>query len=160
MRIGITGHMNLTPATVELVRKVIEAELAQCDPADLVGVSCLAEGADAIFASAVVNTGGHLIALLPAPDYRDTRVSEEHLPTFDALVSAATEVRYIAESSSMQAYDDANAEMLDEVDFILAVWDGEPSPKWKRGGTADAVKTAQERGVPVTVIWPDGAERS
>ena len=60
----------------------------------------------------------------------------------------------------MQAYDDANAEMLDEVDLVLAVWDGEPSPEWKRGGTADAVNTARERGVPVTVIWPDGAERS
>lgn len=160
MRIGITGHMNLTPTTVELVRKIIEAELAQCDPAELVGVSCLAEGADAVFARAVVNTGGRLVALLPAPDYRDTRVSEAHLPTFDALVGAAAEVRYIAESSSMQAYDDANAEMLDEVDLMLAVWDGEPSPEWKRGGTADAVKTARERGVPVKVIWPEGAERS
>ncbi|WP_026931252.1 hypothetical protein [Glycomyces tenuis] len=158
MRIGITGHMNLTPATCELVRVELEKLLAGHD--HLVGYSCFAEGADSLFAQAVLDAGGRLVALLPAPDYRDTRVSEAHLPVFDALVDAADEVRYVAESSSMAAYDAANAQMLDEVDAMIAVWDGQPSPEWKTGGTADAVKAAKERGVPVTVVWPEGAERS
>ncbi|GAB3999397.1 hypothetical protein GCM10029992_28060 [Glycomyces albus] len=134
MRIGITGHMNLTAATADLVRDALKAELAQYDPADLVGVSCIAEGADSIFAQAVIDAGGRLEALLPAPDYRDTRVSEAHLPAFDALVEAAAETRYVAEVSSMQAYDQANATMLESVDRMLAVWDGQPSPDWKTGG--------------------------
>lgn len=160
MRIGITGHMNLAPATCDLVTDELKHELAQYDPAELVGYSCIAEGADSLFARAVVDAGGRLVALLPAPDYRDTRVSRTHLPVFDALVDAADEVRYVAETSSMQAYDAANAQMLDQVDLMLAVWDGQPSPEWKTGGTADAVAAAKERGVPVTVVWPVGAERS
>jgi hypothetical protein len=159
VRIGITGHMNLTPATAELIREALKAELAQHDPAELIGLSCLAEGADSLFAEAVLDVGGRLEALLPAPDYRDTRVSDDHRPTFDALVERAHATRYIADASSMQAYEDANAAMLAEVDLMLAVWDGQPSPEWKKGGTADAVAAAREAGVPLTVIWPDGAER-
>ncbi|GAB3656397.1 hypothetical protein GCM10028833_31980 [Glycomyces tarimensis] len=152
--------MNLTPATVELVRESLKRELETYAPERLVGVSCLAEGADSIFAQAVLDAGGRLEALLPAPDYRDTRVSEAHLPVFDALVEQAHTTRYVAEASSMQAYDQANAEMLESVDRMIAVWDGQPSPEWKTGGTADAVAEAIDRGVTVTIIWPEGAERS
>jgi hypothetical protein len=159
-RIGVTGHMNPTAATVELVRVAIRAELARHDPGGLVGVSCLAEGADAIFAAEVLDAGGQLEVLLPAPDYRDTRVSEAHLPVFDALVRRAHDVRFVAEASSMQAYEDANGAMLETVDAMIAVWDGQPSPVGKRGGTADAVAAARELDIPVTVIWPQGAERA
>jgi hypothetical protein len=159
VRIGITGHMNLTAGTVGLVREAIRSELAPYGP-DVTGLSCLAEGADAIFAQAVLDAGGRLEVLLPAPDYRDTRVSEAHKPVFDDLVGRAHDIRYVAEESSMQAYEDANTAMLATVDWMIAVWDGQPSPAWKRGGTADAVAAAQERNVPVMVIWPEGAERA
>ncbi|GAA1663056.1 hypothetical protein GCM10009830_05510 [Glycomyces endophyticus] len=157
MRIGITGHMNLTPATVELVRTTLKTELAQYDPTDLVGVSCLAEGADSIFAQAILDAGGQLEALLPAPDYRDTRVSKAHLPTFDALVSQAHKIRYIAEASSMQVYAQANTTMIETIDILYAVWDGKPSTK--TGGTADAVATARIADIPVSLIWPKGSSR-
>lgn len=160
MRIGITGHMNLTDKTLSLVREAIDAELSQYDPDQLIGFSCLAEGADSIFAQAVLDAGGRLVAVLPAPDYRDTRVSPSHAETFDGLVERAYITRFAAGASSMQAYEAANAEVLSSVELMLAVWDGEPSPEWKTGGTSDAVAAARERGVPVTVIWPAGAERS
>ena len=159
MRIGITGHMNLTDKTTGLVREAIDVELSQYDPDRLVGFSCLAEGADSLFAQAVLDAGGRLVAVLPAPDYRDTRVSPSHAGTFDDLVERAYITRFAADSSSMQAYEAANAHVLENVERMLAVWDGEPSPEWKSGGTADAVRDARERGVPVTVIWPEGAER-
>jgi hypothetical protein len=38
--------------------------------------------------------------------------------------------------------------------MMVAMWDGAPSGG--HGGTADA---ARKRGISVTVIWPDGAER-
>lgn len=158
--IGITGHMNLTSATVGLVRAALKSELAQYDPDELVGVSCLAEGADAIFAEVVLELDGRLEALLPARDYRATRVSNSHLPVFDDLVRRAHKTSYIAETSSMRAYMEANAEMIASVDCLLAVWDGRPSPAWKQGGTADAVAAARAAGVPVTVVWPEGAQRS
>jgi hypothetical protein len=42
-------------------------------------------------------------------------------------------------------------------DVLLAVWDGLPA-RWF-GGTGDVVAYARERGVPVEVVWPRGAER-
>ena len=38
-----------------------------------------------------------------------------------------------------------------------AVWDGEPARAY--GGTADVVAEARKRGIPVTIIWPEGASR-
>jgi hypothetical protein len=157
VRIGITGHMNLTSATADLVRLALLRELDRFDPATLTGVSCLAEGADSIFAQAVLDSGGRIEAILPALDYRDTRVGTGHLPVFDALAVRAEPVRYIAEASSVQAYAEANAAMLDAIDVLFAVWDGVPSEK--TGGTADAVAEARIRELPVTVIWPEGAQR-
>ncbi|MEV3936772.1 hypothetical protein AB0K52_12445 [Glycomyces sp. NPDC049804] len=162
VRIGITGHMNLSPDTANLIKDAFATALSEEERTgqELVGVSCLAEGADAIFAQTILDTGGLLEALLPGPDYRDTRVSETHLPTFDVLVRQAHTVRYAADASSMDAYEAANAAMLDSVDVLWAVWDGEPSPAGKYGGTADAVAGAEARGVPVRRFWPAGATRS
>ncbi|WP_198036875.1 hypothetical protein [Nocardia sp. BMG51109] len=47
--------------------------------------------------------------------------------------------------------------MLDDADELFAVWDGKPARGY--GGTADVVAVARQRGMPVTVIWPDGAQR-
>jgi hypothetical protein len=43
-------------------------------------------------------------------------------------------------------------------DRLVAVWNGEP-PSGKGGGTADTVIEAREAGLPVDVVWPDGAAR-
>ncbi len=44
-----------------------------------------------------------------------------------------------------------------QVGQLVAVWDGAPSDG--TGGTGDVVLAARERGLPVTVVWPDGAVR-
>lgn len=47
VRIGVTGHMNITPDTAKQVYDEIVSHLADAgDPAVLVGVSCIARGAD------------------------------------------------------------------------------------------------------------------
>ncbi|OEV05450.1 hypothetical protein [Streptomyces oceani] len=43
------------------------------------------------------------------------------------------------------------------VEQLLAVWDGQPSRGY--GGTAEVVAYARRMGVPVTVLWPEGATR-
>jgi hypothetical protein len=47
--------------------------------------------------------------------------------------------------------------ILDRVDRLIAVWGGEPARG--HGGTGDVVQAANERSVPVVVIWPDGSSR-
>ncbi|MCX2729858.1 hypothetical protein OOZ19_06375 [Saccharopolyspora sp. NFXS83] len=156
MRIGITGHTNLTRATARLVSKALEAELA--GHADVVGMSCLARGADQIFARVVLDGGGSLEVVLPAADYRERKVKPDNTSTFDELIAEATTVHTMPfTESNPDAYMAASEHLLDSAGAIVAVWDGRPAAG--RGGTGDVVDAARERGLPVTVVWPEGLER-
>lgn len=46
--IAVTGHMDLTDDTVPLVRAELEQLLQQETAAELVGLSCIAKGADSL----------------------------------------------------------------------------------------------------------------
>ena len=158
MRIGVTGHMNLDENTTHLVAAAIRTHLADIDGLALVGISCLARGADSIFAQAVLDQGGALEAILPSTDYRQTKVKTDHAPTFDKLLAEATLVRTMPfDTANRDAYAAANEAMLNTIDQLLAIWDGQPSPD--RGGTAGAVEDARARGIDVVVIWPEGSHR-
>ena len=158
-RIGITGHSNLSAEAVSLVadavREVIRSEVGD---RGLVGVTCLARGADQIFARVVLAEGGTVEVVLPAADYRDRRVKPDSIVEFDDLIRRASSVTTLPFSrSNSDAYMAASDEVLRTIDFLIAVWDGKPSTGY--GGTADVVDTARERGLPVMIVWPPGARR-
>lgn len=156
-RIGITGHSNLTEATESVVYEVLRDELGQHPSSDLVGVTCLARGADQLFAQVVLDLGGCVEVVLPASEYR-TKIKPDNLVRYDALLDAATSVHVMPfDTPQREAYLAASEYLLSHVDELLAVWDGGPSGGL--GGTADVVSTARERRLPVKVIWPDGAHR-
>ncbi|MFC4124959.1 hypothetical protein [Nocardia rhizosphaerae] len=156
MRISVTGHMNITDSTAELVRAAV-ADLIEGTP-DLVGVSCIARGADSVFAAAVLDAGGQLEVVLPSRGYRETKVKPDHAPLFDDLIARAAKVRVMDfDTPGRDAYEAANAVLVDEADRLIAVWDGEVSA---RGGTGTVVELARQRGIPVDIVWPSGAERS
>ncbi|WP_338597694.1 hypothetical protein [Saccharopolyspora sp. SCSIO 74807] len=158
MRIGITGHTNLTPATSVLVREVLDVELAGYD-AGLIGLSCLARGADQLFARAVLDAGGSLEVVLPAADYRARKVKPDNAADFEELLGKAAEVHTMPfAESNRDAYMAASEHVLSSVDKMLAVWDGQPAGG--HGGTGDVVHAARERGIPLTVVWPEGAARA
>lgn len=151
--------MDLDERSVDLMLNALRDLLAPHDATRLVGISCIAAGADSLFADAVIEAGGRLIAVLPSQDYRQAKVKPDHAATFDRLVEAADEVVIMPfEAASRQAYVAANAELLRRADRLVAVWDGQP-PTGKGGGTADTVLEARQVGVPVGVVWPEGAAR-
>ncbi|GAA3981003.1 hypothetical protein [Thermobifida alba] len=140
------------------VRRALADALAPYADSDLVGVSCLARGADQLFAEAVLDAGGRLEVVLPSADYRETKVKPDNRERFDRLLVRSSWVRYMSHlSAGRQAYEDANEAVIGSVDRLFAVWDGRPAAG--KGGTADAVAAARARGVPVDVIWPEGARR-
>lgn len=157
VRIGITGHTNLTPESVPLVADDIRTVLAERAGA-LVGVSCLARGADQGFARVVLDLGGRLDVVIPAADYRERKVGPDNRAEFEALIGQATAVRVLGfETSNRDAYAAASEAVLGAVDVLVAVWDGAP-PDGK-GGTSDTVQAARQRGLPVVIVWPAGAAR-
>jgi hypothetical protein len=158
-RFGITGHVNLTPASIPLVYQAIADALTPYAGAGLTGVSCIAGGADSIFARAVLDLGGRLEVLVPAENYRAKKVPPDDAPQFDELLRRADDVRVLPfPEANGEAYEAANQAMVSVSDRVLAVWDGQHGAA--KGSTASVVEYARAKGVPVEVIWPDGVERS
>jgi hypothetical protein len=157
--LAVTGHMDLTPESVPLVRAALRQLLAEHADAELLGVSCIAAGSDSLFAEAVLEAGGHLVAVIPSEDYREAKVRAPHAERFDRLLAAAAIVVTMPyETASRAAYEAANRELLRRADRLVAVWNGQP-PTGKGGGTADTVIEARDAGIPVDVVWPEGAAR-
>ncbi|MGH3548385.1 MAG: hypothetical protein ACRDQU_09795 [Pseudonocardiaceae bacterium] len=157
-RIGITGHSNLTVETASLVADALLAEVAAHSSDGLVGVSCLARGADQLFARSVLELGGALEVVLPAADYRSRKVKADNAAVFDELIGRATTVRTLPfETANRDSYLAASEHVLSTVELMVAVWDGQPADG--RGGTGDVVERARMLGLPVTVVWPAGASR-
>lgn len=62
-RVAVSGHRDLPAGTVRLVDDAIRSALSD-NAADVTGLSCLADGADQIFARAVVDLGGEIEAVI------------------------------------------------------------------------------------------------
>ncbi|MEV7777329.1 hypothetical protein [Kitasatospora sp. NPDC088351] len=156
--ISVTGHMDLTEESTQLVRDALLELLGRHTDGQLTGVSCLAKGADSLFAEAVLARRGRLVAVIPSADYRTAKVKPEFAEQFDQLRHAATEVTVMPfPEANRAAYEAANHELLRRADLLVAVWDGRPSAA--RGGTADTVAAARAAGLPVEIVWPEGAAR-
>jgi hypothetical protein len=156
-RIAISGHRGFTPEVARLIDRAIRAELQAYRDSELVGLTCLADGADQLFARAVLDAGGRLEAFIPAAQYRDG-LPDDAKPLYDELLHQAATVHQLDhDESTSQSHMDASIAMLDRADRLFAVWDGQPARGF--GGTADVAEYARQSGVPVTIIWPDGAWR-
>ncbi|MGW7369083.1 hypothetical protein ACWGI8_38090 [Streptomyces sp. NPDC054841] len=157
--LAVSGHMDLTEASISLVRDALRQLLEPHAGPALTGISCIAKGSDSLFAEAVLEVGGRLVAVIPSQDYRQNKVKPEHEAIFDRLIEAAAEVIVLPhETANRHAYEDANRTLLKRADRLVAVWNGE-LPSGKGGGTADTVVEAREAGLPVDVVWPQGAAR-
>ena len=155
-RIAVSGHRGLSAGTVILVGNAIRAALA-VHTTEVTGLSCLADGADQIFARALIDAGGRLEAVIPAEQYRDSLPEDAHAEYDELLALAVAVHRLPFTESTPESHMAASKLMVDQASELYAVWDGRPARAF--GGTADVVAYARERGLPVRVIWPDGARR-
>ncbi|MCU1369694.1 MAG: hypothetical protein JWO77_888 [Ilumatobacteraceae bacterium] len=146
---GVTGHRDLA-RTDEVAAAVDVAldHLVDETVTSLVVVSALAEGADRIVAERVLaRPGGRLVALLPLDpaDYVRDFADVASVQAFTDLLAAADEHEVVRgaptdDGTREAAYERAGHAMLDRIDVLLALWDGEPSKG--RGGTAEMVVEA------------------
>ncbi|BCY08695.1 hypothetical protein [Actinoplanes sp. L3-i22] len=159
MRFGITGHRTLPPRIADRAREHWRRVLPE--GAGLLGVSCLADGADQLFAAHVLATGGTLEAVLPAPcgPYAGTLSADGGQARFETYVRAAATVLTMPFPQPCdQGYLAAGQAVVDRCDHLFALWDGLPARGL--GGTADIVAYARSRDRPVTVLWIDGVRRA
>jgi hypothetical protein len=157
-RIGCTGHRNISPATRGDIAAAITAFLAAEAHNEFVGLSSLAEGADQVFALAVLAAGGQLHVVIPSQNYERSFESKQARCTYTVLLSLAESSNTLAfDAPSEDAYLAAGHDIVDRCDVLLAVWDGQGAAG--KGGTADIVTYARERKIDTHVIWPPGAQR-
>jgi hypothetical protein len=158
-RIGCTGHQRLSSATRRDVAAAVAAILAAHTDDTLVGVSSLAEGADQLFALAVLAAGGELHLVIPSQGYERTFQSHHSRNTYTALLGLAKSAEILPfHVPSEEAFLAAGQQVADRCDLLLAVWDGQPAAG--KGGTADVVAYARRCGIETRVIWPSGSSRS
>jgi hypothetical protein len=155
-RIAISGHRGLNAQTANLINQAIRKKLSE-HQANVTGLSCLADGADQIFARAVVDFGGKLEVIIPAEEYRAGLPAAAHAEYDDLLIHAAAIHRLPFVESTSESHMAASELMIDGADELYAVWDGKPARAY--GGTADVVAYARDHNTPVQVIWPIGAAR-
>ena len=157
-RVGVTGHRGLPHDTKQLIDHALRNVLEDSNDGHLVGISCLADGADQLLARAVLDLGGQLEVVVPAKQYRDNLDLPGEPETYDKLFAMASHVvRLPFDESTEDSHLTAGHHIVDTSHLLIAVWDGQPARG--RGGTADIVTHARELGVPVRVIWPQGAKR-
>jgi hypothetical protein len=153
-RIAITGHRDLNRDTTRLIRRHIRLALA-AETRPIVGLSCLADGSDQIFAQLVVETGGSIEAFIAAELFADTLTAESR-NRYRSLRELSSTVHTVPRTHPCpESYMQASRLMVNRADALWAVWDGKAARGY--GGTADVVAYARHRAVPVKVIWPRGA---
>lgn len=151
MKIGITGHQHFSDAAAtEWVHASIETQLRDRRP--LIGISCLAVGADQVFAECVLALGGTLEVILPFEGYEKTLEVKER-GQFATLLGAATRVVVLGgQRDNEEAYFAAGKKVVEESELIVAVWNHLPAEG--KGGTADVVAYAASLRRPIICIDP------
>jgi hypothetical protein len=124
--------------------------LGDCSP-PIEGLTSLAEGADQVFAEAVLRCGGSLHAIIPITDYEKC-FQGEPLKNFIRLKKKSDVTQLQGDDSPQRSFLNAGRYIADHADLLIAVWDGEPAVDL--GGTADVVEYALQKGKRVVQIDP------
>lgn len=149
LKIGITGHQEREGIEWPWVRSRIDRFLA--GKVQLVGYSSLAAGTDQLFADAVLERGGKLIAVVPLADY-ESRFEGSSLSHYHELLAASEVIELKSTKQDSRAFLDAGKWVAREAERLIAVWDGEPAEG--AGGTGDIVAYALSLGRSVHHIDP------
>lgn len=131
--------------------------MCETQPGPVSVVSALAEGADRLVADIVLDVpGASLIAILPDEPsvYETDFASNGSVEQFRAFLQRAEAVSVVPDAGSRHAnFEAAGHIMLQRIDVLIALWDGEPARG--RGGTAEIVAAARATEMPV--LWIETA---
>lgn len=137
----------------------------------LVVISSLAPGTDQWVSQVAINSGHEIASILPGrrAEYDAVLQMQSSTSDFHALADQARCVALVEldhplptdpqqEGQRREAYWTANDVVLQNADFLLAVWD--ETRTGHRGGTVDMIQRAQQVCIPIFVIDPNSGEIS
>ena len=151
MKIGITGHQQLTDLDAWVwVEKAISRELKAIQP-PLIGITSLAIGADQLFAKLVLGHGGSIHAIIPFAGLERT-FSNEDIQLYRELLELASVEVLTTPGTDEDAFLAAGKRVVELSERMIAVWDGKPAKG--KGGTGDIAVYTTALGVPLIHIDP------
>ncbi|MBM9510188.1 hypothetical protein [Actinacidiphila acididurans] len=156
--IAAVGCADLPADTMELVESELRAALERCVAGAAVLVRAGA-GLPVVIGKAVREAGRKLVVLLPAQGTVPAVLPERDRAAARELVLLAEHVRLLPfDPADRNACVSADERLIEGCRHVVAVWDGSPSSG--RDATAHLVAFARTRGIPVQIVWPDGAGTS
>jgi len=152
--IGATGHRFLSE-TGSIIRGIDTAlnKIREAFPGPFELYTSLAEGADRLVTSrALLILQTRLVVPLPLPlaSYLVDFSPDSQVELTTLLQQADEVVELPLRAKRASAYEAAGLYMLDHVDVLIAVWDGQAARG--RGGTGQIVAEARQRGMPVAWV--------
>lgn len=152
MKIGFTGHQKIgSEQVVDWVCAALSAQVEQ--HCVTYGYTCLAAGADQLFAEILRKKKIPFSTLIPCEGYETTFDNPSDLSNYYRLLSFAIESIQIGSGPPGEvAYYNAGKEIVRRSELVFAVWDGEKAKGL--GGTGDIVIYAIDNGKTVVHINP------
>jgi hypothetical protein len=155
--VGFTGHQDISEEALPLVRGMLGSVLRDFR-GEVTGLSSLAAGSDQLFAEIALQLSWKLNVVIPCLHYDETFTDQETLGRFRDLLAKANSIEMLAHPFPTEdAYLDAGKHIVGLCQALVAVWDGREAKG--KGGTADVVRYARQRGLEITVVWPPGLVR-
>lgn len=153
---AVSGHRNLGSAETS---QWVANELTKTTAAVRItrGLTCLAIGADQLFAEVLLTHQIGYTAVIPCALYEDS-FSPEELVGYRRLLQQAKD-QYLLPTfnePSDPAYMAAGKYIVENCELLIAVWNGQPAKGL--GGTGDVVAYALSRRIPVLHINPVSRE--
>lgn len=169
--VGVTGHRlhRLAGCDLALLDRRLDSLLAAIEEsAKAAGarrfglLSNFANGADRIAGRAALDLGWTLDALLPFPrdDFARDFENGPDLAAFLAQLERARSQLHLRPARApaddgTEGYERAGRAILDRCNMLVGVWD--KAPARGRGGAAQIIAEAIDRGIPVAVVDPRGS---
>jgi uncharacterized phage-like protein YoqJ len=111
-------------------------------------ISGMAQGWDTAVALAALDLGLPLLAAVPF-DGQEESWPPDARTRYQHIIVRATNVHVVSPGPyEIWKYAARNKWMVDNTDRVVALWDG-----GEKGGTADCVRAAQKKGLPVDNLW-------
>ncbi|MFC8348173.1 hypothetical protein [Streptomyces sp. NPDC057280] len=155
--IAAVGQADLNPGALKLVEVELGPVLERMPGRMPVVVRAVA-GAPVAVGRAVRAAGRELVVVTPAPEMSPSMPPTDEQEAVGELLCLAGQVRPLEYDAAVRdACVGADERIIAKCRRLLAVWDGSPSNG--RDATAHLVAYARARGIPVEVLWPEGAVR-
>jgi hypothetical protein len=145
---GITGHRELE--NIDWIRTTMQEIIKEMKIN--YGITCLATGADELFAETLRQKNISYSAVIPCRNYETTFETTALKDFLFSKNNASKLIELKNNQPSEKAFNEAGKTVVDNSEILIAVWNGEEAKGL--GGTADIVEYAKSKNKKIIHLNP------